>query len=659
MESPKPDYDFFEKMLTNVLVKDLGYDAKNIIRNWNMDKSHSAPNGKDSAFLTGPLSQYKDHALAINNATSPYVLQPTVLNLATRVMDSMTGWDLYQLALGMLDEHWQQNGELFRGLLISTEGMDAKMFRQRNIVGRLLVVAMAVQSSRGSHSRYTEQKTFEEAYMTACKAAFPEGRTSNKIFPSQYCKLLGSTGGDIKNATKLENFGVLLDESFKRKYSKLWDDWRNDLCHRFTQVEEKHEMQGVSNAVKHSIQNMAFGSYWKGLGESGETPNLHEEDEQPVTFEKPPLLHGNFSNMKVPNRGIILDVVETPSTQEEIEAFMQHMSALGFNTLQLSMLNAFGTSLFLQGLTLLYHVVPTPPQSSDPLSEVILRNLVRTAAKLGIHIIPEISSTTDAVGWYHAGFLLDCPKAFCETGMITNDISRGSMLPILLEIIRRLHDIFIESSPFIHLGSDERNSSKLCWEESGKAGDYDLFESRLAMMLTEKNMYNESSVLRWENKEGILYKNRLGLVTQYRYRLPSQVDRESAFFGSISIAPDTDPWETYSQTLEWAALKPEGLLLKISAKDLAVKKLNLVAFAAGLSSSPRMNQEELSQFLSATCKQNPDWCPQDAPKQRGKPPSRTDALCKSMTKSTPTPIRKMRKEPLSSSDTAADPVKIE
>jgi hypothetical protein len=216
-------------------------------------------------------------------------------------------------------------------------------------------------------------------------------------------------------------------------------------------------------------------------------------------------------------------------------------------------------------------------------------------------------------------------------------------------MVRKLHNIFIKSSSYIHLGSDERNSSRACWEESGKHGNYDLFESRLEEMLMQKNWYNSSSIIRWENKEGAVSTNRLGLVTQYQHKLPPKANQDLPFFGSIAVSLESDPWETYRQTLEWAAVKPTGLIVKVSTKDLASKKLNLVAFAAGLStSSPPMNREELSTFLSDTCNENPDWCPEQfSAKEKGKEPSRLSALCKSMTKAFPTSIRKMRKTALS------------
>jgi hypothetical protein len=565
-------------------------------------------------------------------------------------MDKMTGWELYQQTRLIMQQH-VESGARFRGLLLSTEAMNATIMRQRNVVGRLLAISMAVPSNDTRptaipYVQYRNRQEFEETYLTTCQKLFPVDQQPEKkkdaVFPPSFCHLLGGTLRDNKNDI---NFDILPDGPFRNGYAKLWDEWKTDLCERLTEITEQYEMQLVSGPVVHSIHNMAFASYWQGLGETEDVPKQQDE---PKSFEQPSLLHKHFGNMKVPLRGIRLDLVETPTKQPQIEAFMEHMASLGLNTLQLSMLNGFGTSLYLEDMTLLYHMVPTP-RSSDPLTEVVLGNLVRTATKLGIQVIPEISITTDATGWYHAGFLLNCPQAFCENGCITNDVTRGSLLPILLETVRKLHNIFIKSSSYIHLGSDERNSSRACWEESGKHGNYDLFESRLEEMLMQKNWYNSSSIIRWENKEGAVSTNRLGLVTQYQHKLPPKANQDLPFFGSIAVSLESDPWETYRQTLEWAAVKPTGLIVKVSTKDLASKKLNLVAFAAGLStSSPPMNREELSTFLSDTCNENPDWCPEQfSAKEKGKEPSRLSALCKSMTKAFPTSIRKMRKTALS------------
>jgi hypothetical protein len=72
------------------------------------------------------------------------------------------------------------------------------------------------------------------------------------------------------------------------------------------------------------------------------------------------------------------------------------------------------------------------------LSDEVLQKIVRSSKRLAIELIPEISiTTTQAIGWYHAGFLVDCPSTLCDSGEIAYDINRGSLLPVGLNTIQK------------------------------------------------------------------------------------------------------------------------------------------------------------------------------------------------------------------------------
>jgi Glycosyl hydrolase family 20, catalytic domain len=673
---PTSDYGNLEESLEQILIRDLGYSPEQVIRQENMDK----PRSMKAAKITGLLSQYKNHEHALGQE-GLYILQPNQLNLAINAMDRVSGWDFYQQTLEIIENHWSTDGNkgnTFRGLLISTEAMDANMIRQRNVLGRLLAISMAVRDaavgrdtgSKKTHA-YGSSKEFEDAYLTICEQLFSD--EVPKTIATSFCSLHGGTFSRISSGSQ-EDINLIPTDEYKTLYSKLLNDMKDDLCERLTEMKKEVHLQGVSGPIMHQIQNMAFARYWhsRSVGNEPQEPIAEsefsaemlpqEDDRGDVNGEDapksrrrhthregtlPPILHEAFKTTDINRRGIIVDMVGNPSSRTELEDLMKSMVSLGLNTMQLSLLNELGCALQLGDTKLLYHIVPTPKDDGIGFSDKILGQVVRRAANFGIELIPEISVTTRSTGWYHAGFLVDCPMTLCHTGEISNDVTRGSLLPVLIDMVRTIYRFFHTSSPYLHLGSDERDLSMQCWNESGRVPDYSLFESKLSEMLREKGWYNPSKILRWENKEGIQYMNRTGEMTHYQYSIPTE--SRSSFFGSFVIDNTTNPWAVYSKTRDWVASKPEGLLAKIpkiSLNDVAENKPNLIAFAAGMSSSlPLMkNKRELDDFFSEICEKHTAWCklpPVSKGNTRGKEPSRRDALCKSMTHSSTATVMRM------------------
>ena len=455
-----------------------------------------------------------------------------------------------------------------------------------------------------------------------------------------------------------------------------------------------------------SIQDEAFSAYWRGLSEAHdlncETRKTDggsaATEERAVEFRgvARQTAHGGFEHMLVPFRGLIVDLVEDAVSPEVLEDLMEYtMVPLGLNTLQLSLVNGMGCSLRLESLEPLYHLVPTPPKHIEPLSDEVLGTIAAVGDRLGIELVPEISVTTRAIGWYHAGFLVECPGTLCSSSTsgigedwkeIANDVNSGALLPVVLHLIRKLRRIF-RSGSFLHLGSDEREASRACWNETGRVPDYDAFEKGLSSLLEAQNWYNASSILRWENREGIVYPSRTGRITHYRYGSnpsPQDQSEESSYagasvnqedpgahtFGSISITPDTDPWAIYQETRAWVAderTRPRGLLARIHLKDMKTKehrdphrhhsipKLGILAFSIGMTSEiPSMNDSSaLNDYIVDICAGNDQhFCPDPVPFQQEftriqhGTTSRGSLLCKAMTSSISCPVMRSQALPV-------------
>jgi hypothetical protein len=388
---------------------------------------------------------------------------------------------------------------------------------------------------------------------------------------------------------------------------------------------------------------------------------MNKQSEMPLMNRSFLLDESFYNNSNIRYRGIILDMVESLLTPQRLQdqVLYEIMAPFGFNTLQLSLLTDNGCCLRLDANPRLYHLARLPA-GARPLKTEDLQEVVATAKQLGIQVLPEISISTNAGGWYNAGLLVDCPCVLCDeecVGGVANDISQGSLLPLLLSVIQDLHDIFhTSSSDYLHLGRDERRDSMRCWNESGKQeanNYYDVFEERLSYLLKMKGLYDPKHILRWENQEQVQYAKRTGDVTHYHHSIPSYktvISKNNnhntrTFFGTVSLTAEKDPWMIYQETRQWAAAQPTGLLAKVeeplhpqSNHDLAQR---LLAFAIGSADDlPAMERTEFETWLATSCRKAQQCQPVEKKYFYTKvdPKSIRKELCSMMTKTLSVPV---------------------
>eukprot|EP00536_Pseudo-nitzschia_multiseries_P008368 jgi/Psemu1/20256/gm1.20256_g len=682
---------------------------------------------------TPVLLQYEDHQRALRDANSslrrPYLLQPHELNMATTLENNHpTGWEVYRQTHDILTTHYRplslREGNkdqdeasslpLFRGLVVSTDAMPPEWFEPRNVLGRMLAVSMAAtdvankyQTKKATdltqeaetvpqHDYFIDPTDFERAYLERCHGLFPTTNSEgvddtdvDALFSStkdSICDRLGGLkiqagvapsserGVGIKKQPKHSppRNGLSLDSNYKRAYTKQWKDWADNICHRLTKT--RHELEWLPSTHVNSIRDQAFATHWQ---EGKDDWNDHKEPtatdlEDSFQSQTNPtvLLHEVFGAMHVPVRGLIIDLVDDTSISPAIlEDLMERVVApLGLNALQLSLMNRWGCALHLASLEELHHVVPKP--IAEPWTESSLGRIAAAADNLGLKLIPEISATTEALGWYHAGFLVDCPRTLCQkggdVGAIANDVHRGSLLPVILHVVRKLRRIFTSGS-YLHLGSDERRASQACWSESGRSlPDYNAFEQKLSDLLVETfGWYNASNILRWENQEGIVYPQRTGSITHYRYGVPAatldQSELDPLAFGSLSITPEQTPWSVYLETRKWVERQPQGLLARISLRGVFEEpvsndnvdqtKMSLLAFAVGLSSQMPILEDAsaLNAYIADLCNSNnndshvlcrmpSELAAGGVQRQRRTPLPRESLLCRAMTRSISRPV---------------------
>ena len=196
-----------------------------------------------------------------------------------------------------------------------------------------------------------------------------------------------------------------------------------------------------------------------------------------------------------------------------ILATLDLMHLLNLNTLQLRLVSDIGFAIEIPNHD---HLLS---ENDDSFSIASIITIVEHARSLGIKVIPEITTATQAGGWFAAGVLAGCPNVMCKHGVgIGANASDYDFLAIVVSVLLQLLEQF-DHPPFIHLGFDEREEVKACYDEAQLAVDLNEFERRLAAAL-EYQGFDESKLLRWENSEGIVYPERAGRMTHYRLSKP-------------------------------------------------------------------------------------------------------------------------------------------
>jgi hypothetical protein len=282
-----------------------------------------------------------------------------------------------------------------------------------------------------------------------------------------------------------------------------------------------------------------------------------------VQSPPPELVLESLRKHAVPHTGVLLDLVNSPVTPERITSFIQSISRLGLNMLQLRLISDHGFHVRLESIPQLVHNVVWV---GVPYEEMDLQNIVASASQVGMEVVPEFSITTNAGGcWFASGMTVAGPHVIFEQGRgIVHNITDNVVLPLVATVIRSFRDIF-SSSNYIHLGSDEREEAMLCLHEARlEKTDFDSFEKRLSYLLEWEDLYKPDHLLRWQNREGKRYDERTGRVTHYRANdTPNPPTGESSLLRSICLLGGL----VYQNTHHLKEQNPTGLLAEVRVLD--------------------------------------------------------------------------------------------
>lgn len=458
--------------------------------------------------------------------------------------------------------------------VVETLELGAHQWLDANVIGRLITVAL------GSSDRDLNQTSFDSMYHDVCR--------DQLNLDERICEHQG--------------LPILSRRLFRSEVYAMRSDFREELCSRLTTREIRQVILSSPWKKKQAAQS-AMNNFWFHFADDRPkfsssplpVPDIKEE------FEAFRFLR-NHQEPHVEFRGISLDLGQIEANDLSVSRILSTldlMHVLNLNTLQLRILSDVGFAI---AIPKNQHLVWDTGFTIHEVSTI-----VKHAHSLGIQVIPEITTATRAGGWFEAGVLANCPKVLSQYGVgmganATDSDFLANIVSVLLGLVEQF-----DHPPFIHLGFDEREEVKACYDEAELVVDLDEFERRLTAALKFQD-FNESKLIRWENSEGILYPERAGRLTHYRLSKP--LNSGEPFFissglqlGNPSTAV-TDAWSIYKQTRKLVSYQPTGIVAIVDLVDeafwidLAISQ-RLVAYAVGLS-SPDLSKSDFEKYIVET-----------------------------------------------------------
>lgn len=484
--------------------------------------------------------------------------------------DNSNGTDVYQSTRAMIDAKQPL------AVIADTRALGMYEWFDRNVIGKLIAAAMAARSE-------PNMEVFDEAaYDKWCR---------NVLGRQEVCVLRG--------APLISNWMSRFITSDMQNLS----DKR--ICNRLTFGKRQQVRQLKRNRKQVSeIAEQAMSNFWNRLGETPRFTTANIPATEYSTHYEP--LKEHVGTRAVERTGIVLDLVRIPHTDDNMSRIISTldlMNALGMNTLQLRIMSDHGFVVELnehRGLLWGRSI-----ESGEPyFSQEDIQRIVTRAEILGIQVIPELATATrGAGGWYAAGLQAHCPNHMCTGGFAGADANNNNLFSVIVSVLYELMDQF-HNPPYIHLGYDDRQGVKACFEEAFNFVDLDEFERRLKKTLNF-HRFDESRLIRWENPDGgAAHHYRAGTVTHHYFTGASEgKDDGTEIFTSVDLTDtQVDAWGVYQQTRKLASVKPTATLATVDWihesfwNEFQITQ-RLVALAMGLTSSSTMSKSAFDDEL--------------------------------------------------------------
>ncbi|CAB9507776.1 hexosaminidase subunit beta [Seminavis robusta] len=553
------DYGPFEQLLQDVL-EDLKYPASQVLR-WEAtdpEHKHSQQNDNTTLRRTGAIQHYWQTL-----PTSPDQQQPFFVSTGLN-MDANHNNGAEHIYNATVEGMKLQP----KGFVVGTSELGVDFFRHRNVMARLIAVAMGATANT---STTTTSSNFWKLYNSTCR----------------------ETMALSEDVCDLQGYVAVSNSRYQREWKQTWQEWTQNLCNRLTKPVSRFGMPKI-NANALTTFHEANKHFWRTF----KKPLANR------TKEFPPL------DPQSTTTGVIFDLVNSMvPVNHTIDILKKYIAPLSIRLVQLRLADNHAFSVKLDNLSR----VGSSPLANfyNPMpSAQEFASLSQVAGDLGIEVFPEITLSTNAGGWVEGGYMINCPQQFCMLSgskrVAPNDVGRKEFLPVAYSVVREMMEIFT-TTRFLHLGSNERESNWDCFKEEGRYREppFAAFERNMTHLLQEYlGVPNDDYILRWENQERERYPDRVGAITHYRSTHPFQVPQVrqgEPFFLTIDILIQPTFYDVYKNTRSLLALRPLAIMAEIRNVDQATfysqsVGLRLISFSLG----SRQGQDDYSpdQFQS-------------------------------------------------------------
>jgi len=493
------------------------------------------------------------------------------------------GWEIYAKTY-----RWHHLPKSYRSpeaIIVGTFELGTALWWHRNVIGRLLAATLGNVANkeviRSSSDFYTQ-------YFHDCHETLG--------FPVDFCRLYGGV--------------PVTYHEYRKSWTEMQTKWKNDICQRVTEDVKLHLQSAAQDKglIRDQSVVVASEAFWNSFDTTSSSSSIKREK------ENPPLVDKNTFRV-----GILIDAVSdlTWLLSPSSKSFMDMSLQVDINMIQLRLMDDYGKL------------------SQNDLSK-LQQTFMPMVSKLGIEVMPEASLSSTAGGWYESGWTVTCPQHTCTSGIhIPNNISCPEFLSVAWQTVQSL--LPFKTSPYLHLGSDERQASHSCFREmaeqrqqsSNNYYDYfDLYEAKLQELfhLQQKDYHDTSSsrsitpqtIVRWENEEKVEYSNRFGSITQCQdcQNLHSKGNTKATtpWFAHLDLYQFQSLYEVYNASFVLSTSQQQQRPLGIVASlgrfgsssgnndDNDDRILRLIAFAMGTAAATTIyDMTTFEQVFLETC----------------------------------------------------------
>lgn len=265
--------------------------------------------------------------------------------------------------------------------------------------------------------------------------------------------------------------------------------------------------------------------------------------------------------------GILIDAGRHFFPVAWLKRLMDVMHVLQFNLLHLRLTDDQAFAIQLESQPNLTY--PTHIYGNDKVyTRANVKELLQHARTKGIWIVPEINVPGHSAAWMGIpGLVVPCHRLACQKGYgVPLNASHPNIRKILTDVIGEVINIF-GNPPYLHLGGDEIELAKPCFDELGEDFfDYNIFESLLKEILADVG-YPEDQVIRWREtdfaaeagiKTKIKREVRAGKINHWWHDTPGKTENVTAgthIIGSARLYMDVNEmeaaWEVFLHSRKW------------------------------------------------------------------------------------------------------------